>query len=77
MCVYLFIDTRACSAPLVSMVCLCVCPSPRLSITSGMMWCDIDPYDWFNKFYGFYMAAVVGIGSGRMRDVSIYMRCGN
>ena len=25
-------------------VCVCVCVSaPRLSITSGMMWCDIDP----------------------------------
>ena len=23
--------------------CLCVCPPPRLSITSGVMWCDIDP----------------------------------
>ena len=26
-----------------SYVCLCVCPPPRLSITSGVMWCDIDP----------------------------------
>ena len=32
-------------------------------MTSGMMWCDIDPYDWLNKFYGFYIAAVVGIVS--------------
>ena len=24
-------------------VCVCVCPPPRLSITSGVMWCDIDP----------------------------------
>ena len=56
-------------------VCVCVSPPPRLSITSGVMWCDIDPYDWLNKFYGFYMAAVVGIGSGR--DVSIYTRRGN
>ena len=31
-------------------------------MTSGVMWCDIDPYDWLNKFYGFYMAAVVSIG---------------
>ena len=22
---------------------VCVCPPPRLSITSGVMWCDIDP----------------------------------
>ena len=49
-----------------------VCPSPRLLITSGVMWCDID---WLNKLYGFYMAAVVGISSGH--DVSIYTRRGN
>ena len=53
-------------------VCLCVCPPPRLSITSGVIW---TPYDWSNKFYGFYMAAEVDIDSGR--DVSIYMCCGN
>ena len=23
--------------------CVCVCPPPRLLITSGVMWCDIDP----------------------------------
>ena len=23
--------------------CVCVCPSPRALITSGMIWCDIDP----------------------------------
>ena len=23
-------------------VCVCVCPRPRLLITSGVMWCDID-----------------------------------
>ena len=52
-----------------------VCPPPRLLITSGVMWRDIDPYDWLNKFYGFYMAAVVGIVSGR--DVSIHTCRGN
>ena len=54
---------------------MCVCPPPRLVITSGVMWCEIDPYDWLNKFYGFYMAAVVGIVSGR--DVSIHTHRGN
>ena len=50
-------------------VCMCVfvCPPPRLFITSGVIW---TLYDWLNKFYGFYMAAVVGIVSGH--DVSIY-----
>ena len=56
-------------------VCVCVCPPPRLLITSGMMWCDIDPYDWLKKFCGFYMAAVIGIVSGH--DVSIHTRCEN
>ena len=58
-------------------VCLfvCVCLPPRLSITSGVIWYNIDAYDRLNKFYGFYVAAVVGIGSGR--DVSMYKRRGN
>ena len=38
-----------------------MCPPPRLLITISMMWCDIDPCDWSNKFYGFYMATVVGV----------------
>ena len=29
-----------------------------LLITNGMMW---TPYDWLNKFYSLYVAAVVGI----------------
>ena len=53
---------------------VCVYPPPRLLITSGMMWCDIDPYNWLNTFYDYYMAVVVGISSGR--DVSIYKHCG-
>ena len=41
-----------------------VSPPPRLSITSGVMWYDIEIIDpiWLIKyvlFYGFYMAAVV------------------
>ena len=56
-------------------VCLHVCLPPRLLITCGMMCCDIDPYDWLNKFYGLYMAAVVGIISGH--DISIHMRHGD
>ena len=48
---------------------LCVCLPPRLLITSGVIW---TPYDWSNKFYGFYMAAVVDISSGH--DVSNFTR---
>ena len=33
------------------------------------MWCDMSPYDWLNKFYGFYMTAMVGI-------ISAVCRCG-
>ena len=43
-------------------MCLCVCVSSlRLLITSGVIW---SPYDWLNKFYSFYMAAVVVIDDG-------------
>ena len=44
---------------------VCVCPPPRLFITSGVMGVMWTPYDWSNKFYGFYMAAVVDIDSRR------------
>ena len=60
-------------------LCMCVCPPPRLLITSGIVWCDIRrpySYDWLNKLYGLsYMAAVVDIISGR--GVSIHTFCGN
>ena len=49
-----------------------VCPPLRLLITSGVMRCDIDrvsPYDWLNEFYDFYMAAVIGIVSGRVLSI--------
>ena len=32
-------------------------------------------YDWLTKYYGFYIAAVVGIISGR--GISVHMRRGN
>ena len=40
----------------------CVCPPPRLLITSGVIW---TPYDWLNKFYSRYMEIVVVIVNGR------------
>ena len=39
-------------------MCMCMCPPLRLSITSGVMW---TPYTY--KFYSFYMATEVIIGS--------------
>ena len=45
---------------------MCLCPPPRLLITSGMMWRDMGtPYDWLNNFYSRYMAIVVVIVNGR------------
>ena len=37
-------------------MCIYLCLPPRLLIISGMIW---TPHDWLNKFYNFYMAAVV------------------
>ena len=34
------------------------------------MWCDVDLYDWLNKFYSCYMATVVVIVNGC--DLGIY-----
>ena len=34
-------------------VCVCVCPPPRLLITIGAMWYDIDPYNWLNNSMAF------------------------
>ena len=57
------------------LVCVCVCLLPRLLITSGMIW---TLYDWLNKFYSFYMAAVVIIHSGcviETNPISINQSC--
>ena len=43
-------------------LCVCVCPPPRLLITSGVIW---TLYDWLNKFYSRYMAIVVVIVNRR------------
>ena len=41
---------------------VCVCPRPRVLITSGVIWTS---YDWLNKFYSCYMATVAVIVNGR------------
>ena len=45
-------------------VCVCVCPPLRLLITSGVIGVIWTPYDWLNKDYSLYMAAVVIIDGG-------------
>ena len=54
-------------------VCACVCVSlpPRSLITSGMIWI---PYDQLNKFYSFYMAAVVSNVSRHGFDIKVRHR---
>ena len=39
-----------------------------------MMWHDMDPYDWLNKSYKFYMAAVVSVISRRGLRIEAYHR---
>ena len=56
-------------------VCVCVCTRPRQLITSGVMWPNMDPDNWLNKFYSFYMVAVVGIIS--RCGLSIEAHCKN
>ena len=41
-------------------VCLCLPPTLRLVITSGVIW---TPYDWLKRFYSFCMAAIISIVS--------------
>ena len=56
LCVCIYVSVSICLV-----LCVSVCLPPRLVITSGVMWCDMDPYDWLNKFCSFFMAAIVGI----------------
>ena len=55
----------------VSVFCVRVSPSPRLLITSGVMW---TPYDWLNKLYSFCMVAIVSIIGRRGIKIEAYHR---
>ena len=58
-------------------VCLYVCPSLRLIITSGGCGMIFTLYDWLTKFYSCYiMASVVGMANGHGL-VGIDTCCGN
>ena len=55
-------------------MCVCVCVSVcalRPIITSDVIW---TPYDWLNKFYNFYMAAVVVIISRHDLKIEVLHR---
>ena len=56
-----FLDTDFVNDVCTVYVCMSLCPPPRLSITSGMIF---TPYDWLNKIYSFYTEAAMIIGSG-------------
>ena len=72
-CVHVCMCVCVCVCMCVCMcVCVCVCLPPRLLITSGVIW---TPYDWLNKFYSFYAAAVLSIIS--RHDLSIDAQCEN
>ena len=53
---------------------VCVSPPPRLLITSDVMWHDMGPYDWLNKFYSCYMATAVVIVNGCGLGISMRHR---
>ena len=46
-------------------VCVRVCPHPRLSITSGVIWRYMNLIRLVKKFYSCYMATIVVIVNGR------------
>ena len=43
---------------------VCVCPPPRLLITSGVMWHDMDPMQLVKQVLQLYKATVVIIVNG-------------
>ena len=46
-------------------MCVFVYLPPKLLITGGLMWLNMDPHDWLKRLYRFYMAAIVSIISRR------------
>ena len=78
LCVCVCVCVRACMRAC-ARVCVCVCvhvslSTLRLLITSGVIWHDITSYDYVNKLYSFYVAAVVGIFSRCVLTIEAYCR---
>ena len=59
-------------AHLISRNLFVMCVPPRLLITSDMIW---TPYDWLNKFYSLYIAAIVSIISRHDFTIEIQLKC--
>ena len=53
-------------------LCVCVCLPPRLLITSGVMWCDIDPMQLVKQVLQLYMATLVIIVNGRVLGIGTH-----
>ena len=50
-------------------VCVFVCPPPRLLITSGVMWRDMDPMRLVKQVLQLCMAIVVAIVNGCVLEI--------
>ena len=55
-------------------MCVCVCLRPRLLITSGVMWRDIDPIGLVKQALQLYMVTVVVIVNGRGLAIGTHHR---
>ena len=60
-------------------VCMCVCVCVHhqgfIVIISDTIWHDMKPYDWLNKFYSLWMAAVVCIVNRRCLTIEARCTC--
>ena len=55
-------------------VCVCVCLQGYKQLASGVMWCDMNPYDWLNNLYKVYMATIVFVISRYSLRIEVHSR---
>ena len=53
---------------------LCVCPPLRLLLTSGVMWCDMDPIILVKQVLQLLHGNVVVIANGRGLGIGMHRR---